>query len=180
VTGLRTERLLLRQWQERDLEPFAELNTDAEVMRYFPAMLTREQSDALATAIRRAIEKQGWGLWAVEVIDGPSFIGFVGLNDPSFDAHFTPAVEVGWRLAREHWGQGYAAEAARAALDFGFDELALDQIVAMIGLDNSRSQRVAERLGMTRDPADDFDHPRVPAGPLRRHALYRLDRPDGG
>jgi ribosomal-protein-alanine N-acetyltransferase len=156
------------------------LNTDAEVMRYFPAMLTREQSDALATAIRRAIEKQGWGLWAVEVIGGPSFIGFVGLNDPTFDAHFTPAVEVGWRLAREHWGQGYATEAGQAALDFGFDELALDQIVAMVGIGNSRSQRVAERLGMTRDPADDFDHPRVPAGPLRRHALYRLDRPDGG
>lgn len=177
MAGLRTERLLLRQWQERDLEPFAELNSDAEVMRYFPAMLAREESDALATAIRRALEKQGWGLWAVEVIDGPSFIGFVGLNDPSFDAHFTPAVEVGWRLAREHWGQGYATEAGQAAIEFGFDELELNQIVAMIGLDNSRSQRVAERLGMTRNPADDFDHPRVPPGPLRRHALYRLDRP---
>jgi RimJ/RimL family protein N-acetyltransferase len=161
------------------LEPFAELNSDPEVMRYFPAMLTREESDALATAIRRALERQGWGLWAVEVIDGPSFIGFVGLNDPSFDAHFMPAVEVGWRLGREHWGHGYATEAGQAALEFGFDQLELDQIVAMIGLDNSRSQQVAERLGMTRDPADDFDHPRVPPGPLRRHALYRLDRPTG-
>lgn len=179
MAGLRTERLLLRQWQERDLEPFAELNSDPEVMRYFPAMLTREESDALATAIRRALERQGWGLWAVEVIDGPSFVGFVGLNDPSFDAHFMPAVEVGWRLGREHWGHGYATEAGQAALEFGFDQLELDQIVAMIGLDNSRSQQVAERLGMTRDPADDFDHPRVPPGPLRRHALYRLDRPTG-
>jgi RimJ/RimL family protein N-acetyltransferase len=161
------------------LEPFAELNSDPEVMRYFPAMLTREESDALATAIRRALERQGWGLWAVEVIDGPSFVGFVGLNDPSFDAHFMPAVEVGWRLGREHWGHGYATEAGQAALEFGFDQLELDQIVAMIGLDNSRSQQVAERLGMTRDPADDFDHPRVPPGPLRRHALYRLDRPTG-
>src|SRR5947209_9714534 len=102
MAGLRTERLLLRQWQERDLEPFAELNADADVMRYFPEMLGREQSDALATAIRGELEKVGWGLWAVEVIDGPSFIGFVGLNEPKFDAHFTPAVEVGWRLAREH------------------------------------------------------------------------------
>jgi ribosomal-protein-alanine N-acetyltransferase len=101
------------------------------------------------------------------------------LNDPSFDAHFMPAVEVGWRLGREHWGHGYATEAGQAALEFGFDQLELDQIVAMIGLDNSRSQQVAERLGMTRDPADDFDHPRVPPGPLRRHALYRLDRPTG-
>ena len=178
MAGLRTDRLLLRQWQERDLEPFADLNADAEVMRYFPAKLAREQSDALASAIRREIDKQGWGLWAVEVIGGSSFIGFVGLNEPIFDAHFTPAVEVGWRLAREHWGHGYATEAGQAAIDFGFDELALEQIVAMIGLKNSRSQRVAERLGMTRDPADDFDHPRVPPGPLRRHGLYRLGRPE--
>jgi ribosomal-protein-alanine N-acetyltransferase len=178
MAGLRTDRLLLRQWQERDLEPFADLNADAEVMRYFPYKLTCEQSEALATAIRRDIDKQGWGLWAVEVIGGPSFVGFVGLNEPSFDAHFTPAVEVGWRLAREHWGHGYATEAAQAAIDFGFGELELSQIVAMIGLHNRRSQRVAERLGMTRDLADDFDHPRVPAGPLRRHGLYRLDSPD--
>lgn len=176
--GLRTERLLLRQWQERDLEPFAELNADPEVMRYFPAVLTREQSDAVVATIRRAIEDHGWGLWAVEVIDGPGFIGFVGLNEPNFDAHFTPAVEVGWRLAREHWGHGYATEAAQAALDFGFEELALDEIVAMVGTGNRRSQRVAERLRMTCDRADDFDHPRVPEGPLRRHMLYRLGRPE--
>lgn len=179
MAGLRSERLLLRQWQERDLEPFAELNADAEVMRYFPTTLAREESDVLATAIRRGIEKQGWGLWAVEVIDGASFIGFVGLNEPSFEAHFTPTVEVGWRLAREHWGRGYATEAGQAAIEFGFGELALNQIVAMIGTGNSRSKRVAERLGMTRDPADDFDHPRVPPGPLRRHVLFRLDRPYG-
>jgi ribosomal-protein-alanine N-acetyltransferase len=178
VAGLRTDRLLLRQWQERDLEPFADLNADAEVMRYFPAKLTREQSDALATAVRRDIDKQGWGLWAVEVIGGPSFIGFVGLNEPTFDAHFTPAVEVGWRLAREHWGHGYATEAAKAAIDFGFGELDLQEIVAMIAPANARSRAVAEKLGMSRNAADDFDHPRIPDGPLRRHVLYRLQRSD--
>jgi RimJ/RimL family protein N-acetyltransferase len=174
---LRTERLVLRQWRETDLEPFAELNADPEAMRHFPSRLTREQSDTLARDISYMIEKQGWGLWAVEVVGGPSFIGFVGLNEPRFEAHFLPAVEVGWRLAREHWGHGYATEAARASVAFGFEELELDEIVAMIAPANTRSRRVAERLAMTRDPADDFDHPRVPKGPLRRHVLYRLKRP---
>jgi ribosomal-protein-alanine N-acetyltransferase len=109
-------------------------------------------------------------------VDGPRFIGFVGLNEIHFQAHFTPAVEVGWRLAREHWGRGYATEAARAAVEFGFNELELPEIVAMTALKNAPSRRVMERLGMTTDPADDFDHPRVPPGPLRRHALYRLAR----
>jgi RimJ/RimL family protein N-acetyltransferase len=178
VSEPRTQRLLLRQWRDADLEPFAELNADAEVMTHFPSLLTRERSDALARDISYSIEEQGWGLWAVEVIDGPSFIGFVGLNEPRFEAHFTPAVEVGWRLGREHWGYGYATEAARAAVDFGFEDLGLDEIVAMVAPANARSRAVAERLGMTRDPADDFDHPRVPEGPLRRHVLYRLARPE--
>ena len=171
---LRTERLLLRRWRQHDLEPFARLNADPEVMRYFPFTLTREQSDELAARIVHAIEHDGWGLWAVEVLGGPSFIGFVGLGTPNFDAHFMPAVEVGWRLGLEHWGNGYATEAGRAAVEFAFEHLRLDQIVAMVGTKNIRSQRVAQRLGMTRDPADDFDHPNVPEGPLRRHVLYRL------
>lgn len=178
VSELRTERLLLRQWQEADLEPFAQLNADPEVMTHFPSLLTRERSDALARDISDSIEEQGWGLWAVEVVDGPSFIGFVGLNEPRFEAHFIPAVEVGWRLGREHWGYGYATEAARAAVDFGFGELGLDEIVAMVAPANARSRAVAERLGMTRNPADDFDHPRIPEGPLQRHVLYRLARPE--
>jgi RimJ/RimL family protein N-acetyltransferase len=176
VAELRTERLVLRQWDESDFEPFAALNSDPETMRYFPSMLSREQSDALARNISSAIELDGWGLWAVEVVDGPSFIGFVGLNEPRFEAHFTPAIEVGWRLARAHWGHGYATEAAKASLDFGFRDLDLQEIVAMIAPANARSRAVAERLGMTRDPADDFDHPRVPAGPYRRHVLYRVRR----
>lgn len=179
VRELRTDRLVLRQWREADLEPFARLNADPEAMRYFPSTLTREQSDALANAISSFIESRGWGLWAVQVACGSPFVGFVGLSEPNFDAHFMPAVEVGWRLAPEHWGHGYATEAARAAVDFGFGELGLEEVVAMIAPANTPSRRVSERLGMTRDPADDFDHPNVPDGPLRRHVLYRLARPAG-
>lgn len=176
MSELRTERLLLRQWVQSDLEPFAELNGDPEVMRHFPSLLTAAESNALAGKVSEMLEQQGWGLWAVEVVDGPRFVGFVGLNEPRFDAHFTPAIEVGWRLGRQHWGNGYATEAAHAAVDFGFGTLGLDEIVAMVAPANTRSRRVAERLGMTRDPADDFDHPRLPEGPLRRHVLYRLAR----
>jgi RimJ/RimL family protein N-acetyltransferase len=178
VAELRTERLLLRQWRDEDLEPFAALNGDAETMRFFPAPPSRAESDALAERARRQIEEEGWGLWAVEVAGGASFIGFVGLARPSFEAHFTPAVEVGWRLSRGHWGRGYATEAARAAVAYGFEELALDEIVSFTSQLNEPSRRVMERLGMSRDPADDFEHPGVPAGhPLRPHVLYRLDRP---
>jgi RimJ/RimL family protein N-acetyltransferase len=179
VAELRTDRLVLRQWRDEDLEPFAALNADPETMRYFPAPPSREQSDALAEHARRQIEEEGWGLWAVEVDGGARFIGFVGLARPSFEEHFTPAVEVGWRLAREHWGQGYATEAGRAAVAFGLGELGLEEIVSFTSVLNEPSWRVMERLGMSHDPVDDFDHPRVPVGhPLRRHVLYRLARAD--
>ena len=169
MTELRTERLLLRQWRDDDREPFAALNADPEVMRYFPRTQTRAESDALVDAQRALIEERGWGLWAVDAPDG--FIGFVGLSVP----RFMDAVEVGWRLAQRGWHQGYATEAARAAVAFGFDELGLDEIVSFTAVPNDRSRRVMERLGMTRDPADDFDHPALaPGDPLRRHVLYRL------
>jgi RimJ/RimL family protein N-acetyltransferase len=172
VTGLRTERLLLRQWRDDDLDAFAELNADPEVMRYFPRTLSRAESDALAARQRTLIAERGWGLWAVEAPDG--FIGFVGLSEPRFAAHFTPAVEVGWRLAQRGWRQGYATEAARAAIALGFS-IGFDEIVSFTFVGNDRSRRVMERLGMTRDPADDFEHPLLPAGdPLRQHVLYRL------
>lgn len=146
-------------------------------MEHFPSTLTRAESHARAEAIRRALDRRGWGLWAVEVVGGAPFVGFVGLNEPEFEAHFTPCVEVGWRLAREHWGRGYAPEAARAALDHGFDVLGLDEIVAFTPPANVNSQRVMQKLGMTHDPADDFDHPNLPPGhPLRRHVLYRVGR----
>jgi ribosomal-protein-alanine N-acetyltransferase len=172
---LTTDRLSLRRWRLADREPFAALNADPEVMRHFPAPLTREQSDAFADRIEAAIEQQGWGLWALEEAGTGAFIGFTGLARPSFDAHFTPAVEIGWRLARGAWSRGYATEAARAAAAFAFDTLALEELVSFTAAGNGRSRAVMERLGMTRDPADDFDHPAVARGdPLERHVLYRL------
>jgi ribosomal-protein-alanine N-acetyltransferase len=180
MAELRTDRLRLRQWRQEDLEPFAALNADPAVMRYLPGPLTREESDALATDLRVGIAERGYGVWAVEVAGGVPFVGYVGLAESHFSAAFTPAVQVGWRFARTHWGRGYATEAARAALAFGFGELALPEIVSWTAQPNEASRRVMERLGMSRDPADDFDHPlRNPDDPLRRHVLYRLRRPNG-
>jgi RimJ/RimL family protein N-acetyltransferase len=177
MTELQTPRLVLRQWREADLDPFAALNADPEVMRHFPAPLTRQQSDALAERERTLIVERGWGLWAVELVQGAAFIGFVGLAEPRFEAHFTPAVEVGWSLAREHWGNGYASEGARVAITFAFDDLGLDEIVSITTVGNDRSRSVMERLGMTHDAADDFEHPLLARGhPLRPHVLYRLRR----
>ena len=175
---MRSERLLLRRWRRSDLAPFAALNADPRVMRYFPATLSRAESDAFADGIEDHFAEKGFGLWAVEVPGGAPFIGFVGLSVPRFEASFTPCVEIGWRLAAEHWGRGYAPEAARAALAFGFDTLALREILSFTAMANQPSRRVMEKLGMTHDPADDFDHPALPEGhALRRHVLYRLSRP---
>jgi RimJ/RimL family protein N-acetyltransferase len=174
---LRTARLLLRPWRDDDLPAFAALNADVRVMELFPSVLSRADSDAQAGRIRDHWRDHGFGLWAVEVPGRASFAGFVGLAKPAFDAAFTPCVEVGWRLAAEHWGQGYATEGARAAVAHGFEALGLAELVSMTVPANVRSRRVMERLGMARDPADDFDHPRIPEGhALRRHVLYRLRR----
>jgi RimJ/RimL family protein N-acetyltransferase len=170
---MRTERLVMRGWRETDREPFAQLNTDPEVMEHFPERLSREQSDAFADKIEAGFEERGWGLWALEV-DG-TFIGYTGLQPVSFDAHFTPAVEIGWRLARDAWGHGYASEAARAAAAYAFAELELGELVSFTVPVNARSRAVMERIGMTHDPADDFDHPKLPDGhAMQRHVLYRL------
>lgn len=175
MTVLRTERLLLRQWREGDREPWAALNADPEVMRHFPSTLSAEESDHWFERNRDRIDEQGWGLWAVEVEGGAPFVGFVGLAVPGFEASFTPCVEVGWRLAREHWGTGYAPEAARAALAFGFDELALDEIVSFTYVGNRSSRRVMEKVGL--EEAFEFDHPNLPGHRLERHVLYRAGRP---
>ncbi len=154
--------------------PFAKLNSDPEVMEHFPARLSSAQSEDLIEAIEAEFEVNGFGLWALELRESGEFIGFTGLSVPAFEAHFTPAVEVGWRLARSAWGEGYATEAGRAALAFGFEQAGLDEIVAFTTTGNQRSRAVMERLGMSHDSADDFDHPRIPAGnPQRRHVLYR-------
>jgi RimJ/RimL family protein N-acetyltransferase len=179
---LTTERLILRPWQESDLVPFAALNADARVMEFMPGTLDRAASDALVARAQAHFDRHGFGPWAVELRSGDApLIGFVGLMAPSFQARFTPCVEVGWRLAFAHWGQGYATEAARAALAFGFGTAGLAEIVSFTSVGNARSRAVMERLGMIRDPADDFDHPTLPEGhALRRHVLYRLARPDHG
>lgn len=172
---LRTERLLLRRWREEDRRPFAAINADPAVMEHFPAPLGREESDELFERIELGFERHGFGLWALEVRESGEFVGFAGLAVPPFEAHFTPAVEVGWRLARPAWGNGYATEAGRASLARGFGELGLAEIVSMTAVRNRRSRAVMERLGMTRDPADDFEFPNLPPGdPLRPHVLYRI------
>jgi RimJ/RimL family protein N-acetyltransferase len=177
VTGpLRTERLVLRRWRRSDLEPFAALNADAEVMAHFPSTLDRAASDAAAAAADAAFDQHGFGPWALEAADNATFVGFTGLAVPRVEAHFTPAVEIGWRLARAAWGHGYATEAATATLDDAFDRVGLRQVVPYTAAGNGRSQAVMQRLGMTRDPADDFEHPNLPAGHrLRRHVVYRID-----
>jgi RimJ/RimL family protein N-acetyltransferase len=180
-SAIRTQRLYLRLWRDEDLPAFAALNADPRVMEFFPKVLDRAESDARVTGIRDHVSRHGFGQWAVEVPGVADFIGFVGLSMPLFQAHFTPCVEVGWRLAREHWGHGYATEAARAALDYGFGPLGLREIVSFTVPANRRSRAVMERIGMTRSPADDFDHPALPEGhPLRRHVLYRVIRAPRG
>lgn len=175
IPTLRTERLLLRPWRDSDLEPFARMNADREVMMHFPATLEAKESNALVAKIRKHFDDHGFGLWAVEVPYVAPFIGFIGLWKTPFVARFTPCVEVGWRLAQEHWGHGYATEGARAAVRYGFDQLGLEEIVAFTLPRNQASRRVMEKIGMYRHERDDFDHPRLPLGhPMRRHVLYRL------
>jgi len=175
--ALRSERLLLRPWRESDRLPFRELNADPRVMEFMPELLTAEASDALLNRAQEHFSRHGFGPFAVELLDSGSFIGFIGLSVPAFDAHFMPAVEIGWRLAFEHWGKGLASEGARAALGFGFNDVGLEQVVSFTTPANLRSRRVMEKLGMTHDPRDDFDHPNLPEGhPLRRHVLYRIKR----
>lgn len=175
---LRTDRLLLRRWLPDDRAPFARLNADPRVVEFLPGPLSREESDAMADRIEAHFQKNGFGLWAVEIPGVTRFAGFVGLSTPRFEAAFTPCVEIGWRLDADHWGRGYATEGARAALAFGFGALRLSEIVSFTVPANVRSRRVMEKIGMTHSASDDFDHPMLPQGhPLRRHVLYRLRRP---
>ena len=173
---LRTERLLLRPWRDSDRAPFAALNSDPKVMEYFPRVSTREESNAFAEAIVARMNAQGFGLWAVEVPGTADFIGFIGLN--AADAVLgRPVLEIGWRLAADHWGRGYSTEGARASLAHAFDVLGREEIVSFTTTRNQRSRHVMEKLGMIRRPEDDFDHPRVPpTWSGRRHVLYRITR----
>jgi ribosomal-protein-alanine N-acetyltransferase len=178
MTEFCTPRLLLRHWREEDREPFAEMGADPQVMEHFPAPLSRTASDAMIDGVGADLGRRGWGLWAVEELATGRFLGFTGLAVPHFDAHFTPATEIGWRLRRDAWGHGFATEAARGVLVVAFEDLELDEIVSFTTTANQRSQAVMRRIGMTRDPADDFEHPSIPAdSPVRPHVLYRLRRP---
>jgi RimJ/RimL family protein N-acetyltransferase len=170
-----TARLVLRQWRSSDRSPFAALNADPRVMEFFPSPLTREQSDAMADRCESLIDERGWGLWAVELKADRSFIGFVGLHIPDARLPFAPCTEIGWRLAFDYWGHGFATEAAREALRAGFEVLGLEEIVSFTVVANSRSRAVMERLGMKESGS--FEHPSLPVGhSLREHCLYRLRR----
>jgi len=174
---LTTERLILRPWREADFQPFFEsINSDPDVMEYFPSTLSREASDALATEIQKRIANNGWGFWAVEEKASGLFIGFVGLNKPKAALPFTPCVEVGWRLSKSFWGKGCATEAAKKALEFAFVELELEEVVSFTAVPNLRSQSVMTRLGLC-DTGDNFNHPAVPSdSPLYEHVLFKITR----
>ncbi|MET7451697.1 GNAT family N-acetyltransferase [Streptomyces sp. NPDC005574] len=176
MSALRTERLVLRPWRDSDLAPWAALNADPEVREHFPGLLTAEQSAASVAAFQADLDRRGWGWWAVEVTGTGEFVGFAGL-DPVEDGMPFTGIEAGWRLSRAAWGHGYATEAARAAVEFGFTTLGLPEILAVITAANLRSQAVMRRLGMTHDPAENFDDPDAPEGPLRPSVVFRL-RPE--
>lgn len=172
---IKTERLILRPWRDEDFDSFAQLNADPRVMEFFPGVLTQEESDQFAKRICIAMKQQGWGLWAVSIPDIADFIGYIGLAPVNFVADFTPAVEVGWRLAYDFWNKGYATEGAQAALKYGFETLQLDEIVSFTAVQNTRSQKVMEKIGMKHYSEEDFDHPKLAEDHwLRKHVLYRL------
>jgi RimJ/RimL family protein N-acetyltransferase len=177
TAALETERLILRRWRDADREPFARMNRDAAVMEFFPGPLSPAESDQMVERIETHFDQHGFGLWAAELRETGEFVGFIGLATPRFEAAFTPCVEIGWRLAPEFWGRGLATEGARAVVRYAFEVLALPALVSFTVPSNVRSRRVMERLGLTRDAQEDFDHPLLAAGhPLRRHVLYRLNR----
>ncbi|MCT4705550.1 GNAT family N-acetyltransferase [Enterobacteriaceae bacterium H16N7] len=170
-----TERLILRPWRQSDRQPFAAMNANSQVMRYFPSRLTAELSNLLADTLEEKMKVNGWGFWAVEEKYSGAFTGFVGLNIPSYPLPFSPCVEIGWRLDNAFWGKGYAPEAARKALEIGFEQYGMHEIVSFTALVNTPSQRVMEKIGMVR--GEEFDHPALEAGhPLRRHVVYRIKK----
>lgn len=179
MATIETARLLLRAWRDSDVEPWVQMNADPRVTEFFHRISTRELSESMAHGLRADLERRGYGWWVVEVRERTAFAGVVALQEVPFQAHFTPAREIGWRFAPECWGRGYATEAARAALGFAFNRLGWNEVVAMTAVRNIRSQRVMERLGMTGVAGGDFDHPRIEEGHLlRRHVLYRIAAPE--
>jgi RimJ/RimL family protein N-acetyltransferase len=174
---LETDRLLMREWQEGDLKPFAEMGQDPDVMRYFPKQMSQEDAEQFITKSNLFLQHKGFTLWATTVKESGQFAGFVGLAEPSYQTHFTPCVEIGWRLSKKFWGQGFATEAARRVLKYAFEDLNLPEIVSFTTVLNTPSMKVMERIGMIRDTGGDFDHPKIPVDhPLCRHVLYRIKK----
>lgn len=174
MVELQTSRLKLRQWKDSDLIAFAKLNADPEVMQFYPNKLEKDESDNMALKLKDLIAKRGWGFWAIEEIETKKFIGFVGLHEPTYDLPVTPCVEIGWRLAKEYWGNGYATEASNISLDFAFNKLNLDKVYSFTSGENIKSRAVMERIGMA-NINKNFEHPIIPKGhTLREHVLYRI------
>lgn len=174
---LETNRLILRTWTEQDIDPMAAIDQDPEVCKFLPGIGSREATDAGIQTMMKHYEEHGFTFYAVELKSTHEMIGFLGLKIPSFQAHFTPCVEIGWRLSSKHWNQGYATEGAKAILDYAFTDLNLDEVVSYTVVANQASRRVMEKIGMHRNPNDDFDHPRLEEdSPLKRHVLYRLSK----
>ena len=172
---IETKRLRLRRWKDTDIEPFTRINTDPRVMEYFPSTFDAVQTEQIIRKQEDSFETRGFGLWACELKESNTFIGFTGLSSPSFESSFTPCIEIGWRLAFEHWGKGYAPEAAKAVLHFAFDQLRLKEVLSWTAVNNLQSRRVMEKIGMQQDLTGDFEHPNIPAGhKLRPHVLYRI------
>jgi len=181
VAPLESERLLLRSWRDEDVRQWVAMSADPRVMRFFPSTYEADRATVMAQTFRERLEADGYGWWVLEAKNVSPFVGVIALQKVPFEAHFTPAFEIGWRLKPEFWGRGYASEGSKLATLFAFDVLNLDEIVAMSAVQNIPSQRVMERLGMTHDPRDDFDNPRLEDGhPLRRHALWRLASQNNG
>lgn len=178
IVELETKRLFLRKWKQSDLKKFAELNLDPEVMEYLPTISSEEESNQLADKIISRLSENSWGFWAIETKDDHSFIGFVGLNEPKYELPVKPCVEIGWRLARKYWGNGYATEAGKASLAFAFNNLDVNEIYSFISIANKRSQAVMERLQLVNIHSN-FDHPSIPFdSQYREHVLYKIDKED--
>ena len=178
IIELKTERLRLRQWRKQDFSAFAKLNADPEVMKYYPDILNEEESNDMARRFEALLAYRGWGFWVVEKLDDKKFMGFVGLYEPTYDLPVTPCVEIGWRLVREYWGQGYATEAAKSSLAVAFEKLDLPEVYSFTSVLNKKSQAVMEKLGMV-NMKQNFEHPMIPEdSPLREHVLYKIDKQD--
>jgi len=176
IIELKTKRLLLRQWKSEDFKPFARISADPDVMKFYPNTLNESESNAMVEKIQNLIAEKGWGFWAIENLADNNFMGFVGLHIPHYELPVSPCIEIGWRLAKQYWGKGFATEAGMASLDFAFEQLNVDEVYSFASTTNKKSQAVMTRLNMI-DTKSNFNHPMIPDGnPLKEHVLYVIDK----